>query len=82
MTTWRYTARISTPDADFTRPYQYLIDSVVDGLERLEGFLEDRKQEFGDNLRRVTLERWEATVEYYDFGAWKEVKKLRRGKDF
>ena len=77
MMRWRYTARFRGETAEITRSYDYSLDSEEEGLKGLENFLNRRRQEFGDKLKWVSLEKWESSSDLDDSAAvWQVVKRL------
>ena len=77
MISWRYTARFRGETAEITRSYDYSLDSEEEGLKGLENFLNRCRQEFGDKLKWVSLEKWEPSFDLDDSAAdWQVVKLL------
>jgi hypothetical protein len=62
---------------DQNMPYDYLLESEEQGLEKLESFLRSRRHWLGERLRWVVLERSEAGAAWNEPGAqWEVVKRL------
>ena len=78
MVTWRYIAHFSGQEVDsITRPYNYMLESEEQGLAGLEDFLHSRRDEFGDRLLSVALQKSEADREWDDYLVnWEDVKRI------
>ena len=84
MTQRRYVANFWATTTDpatltnITRPYWNAWGaSETDEVGRLEEFLQSRKEEFGDNLQWVAVEKSESAINFIDSDTeWMEVKRL------
>ena len=59
-----------------TRPYPCFASSEESALEGLRCMLELGREEHGDCLVWVTLERSMSAEEYYDYTDWTELERL------
>ncbi len=83
MATWRCTANYVTPAAvgEMTivnRPHPCPASAESDAIAALEAFLDGQREEHGDNLQWVALERSDSGADSGEHeGGWVEVKRLQ-----
>ncbi len=83
MATWRFTANYVTPATVgemtiVTKPHPCPASAESDGIAALEAFLDGQREEHGDSLQWVRLERSDSGAEPFEHeGGWVEVKRLQ-----
>ena len=83
MATWRFAATFWTPAArggltSVTKPYPCPASAESDAIAALEAFLDGQREEHGDNLQWVALEKSDSGAGWgVHEGGWVEVKKLQ-----
>ncbi len=83
MATWRFTANYVTPATVgemtiVTKPSPCPASAESDAIAALEAFLDGQREEHGDNLQWVALERSDSGADSGEHeGGWVEVKRLQ-----